>query len=97
MNYSFHPEALEEYLDAVSYYADISPRLAWSFVKAIEAGIDDIVRYPKAWQSLEEDIRRHLIKRFPFGIYYCIEANGILIYAIMHMSRHPDYWKSRLD
>ena len=61
------------------------------------AGIEDILRHPEARQSVEEDIRRHLIKRFPVGIYYCIEGNSILIYAIMHMSRHPDYWKSRLD
>ena len=94
MNYSFHPEAVEEYLDAVSYYADINPQLARSF---IEAGIEDILHLPEAWQSVEEEIRRHLIKRFPFGIYYCIEDNSIFIYAIMHMSRHPDYWKSRLD
>ena len=97
MNYSFHPEAIEEYLDAVSYDAHINPRLARSFIKAVEAGIKDILNYPEAWQSVEEDIRRHLIKRFPFGIYYCIERTSILIYAIMHMSRHPDYWKSRID
>jgi len=95
MYYSFHPDALKEYLDAVCYYADVSPRLGRAFVKAIEAGIDDILRHPQAWQCVEDDIRRHLIKRFPFGIYYCTEGNEIFIYAIMHMSRHPDYWKSR--
>ena len=96
MNYSFHPEAVQEYLAAVSYYAELNPRLAASFIKAVEGGIEDILRHPEAWRSVEEDIRRHLIKRFPFGIYYCIEESRIFIYAIMHMSRHPDYWKSRL-
>jgi toxin ParE1/3/4 len=97
MNFSFHPEAIEEYLDAASYYADINSRLATSFIKAIETGIEDILQHPEAWQSVEEDIRRHLIKRFPFGIYYSLKDNSIFIYAIMHMSRHPDYWKSRID
>jgi len=97
MNYSFHPEAIDEYLDAVSYYAHINLRLARSFTEAVEAGIENILHHPEAWQSVEGDIRRHIIKRFPFGIYYCIEGNSILIYAIMHMSRHPDYWKSRID
>ena len=68
MNYSFHPEAIEEYLDAVSYYADINPQLAKSFIKVVETGIEDIVRHPEAWQSVEEDIRRHIVKRFPFSI-----------------------------
>ena len=97
MNYSFHPEALEDYLDAVSYYAHINPRLAKSFIEVVEAGIEDILRQPEAWHIVEEDIRRHLIKRFPFGIYYCIEGDSIFIYAVMHMSRHPDYWKSRIE
>jgi toxin ParE1/3/4 len=96
VKYSFHPEALQEYITAVSYYADTSPRLAESFIKAIETGIESILTYPEAWQIVEEDVRRHLINRFPFGIYYSIESDVIMIYAVMHMSRHPDYWMSRL-
>ncbi len=95
MKYSFHPEALEEYLNAVSYYADISHRLAESFIKAIETGIENIITSPEAWQIVEEEVRRHLIYRFPFGIYFCIEDDRVFIYAIMHLSRHPDYWKGR--
>ena len=96
MKYSFHPEALKEYISAVSYYTDISPRLAESFIKAIETGIESILTYPEAWQIVEEDVHRHLINRFPLGIYYCIEGEFIMIYAVMHMSRHPDYWMTRL-
>jgi len=95
MKYIFHPEALEEYLSAISYYSEINPRLAESFIKAIETGVKNITMFPEAWSIVEEDIRRHLISRFPFGIYYCIEGNCISIYAVMHMSRHPDYWKKR--
>jgi hypothetical protein len=43
MKHSFHPEALEEYLGTVSYYAVISPRLAESFIGAIESGMDEIL------------------------------------------------------
>ena len=96
MKHSFHPEALEEYLGAIAYYADINPRLAESFINAFESGIEEILTYPEAWQIVEEDVRRYLIKRFPFGIYYCIETDRVMIYAVMHMSRDPKYWKDRL-
>ena len=96
MRYSFHPEALEEYLNAVSYYAKISTQLAESFIKSVESGINNICEHPKTWLIVEDDVRRCLINRFPFGIYYCIEDNIIVIYAVMHMSRHPDYWKKRI-
>lgn len=96
MKHSLHPEALEEYLGAVAYYAKIRPRLAESFVNAIESGIEEILTYPSAWQIVEDNVRRYLIKRFPFGIYYCIETDHIMIYAVMHMSRKPHFWKDRL-
>jgi toxin ParE1/3/4 len=71
--------------------------LAESFIHAVETGIESILAHPEAWQIVEKDVRRHLINRFPFGIYYCIEGDRILIYALMHMSRHPGYWKGRIS
>ena len=96
MRYIFHPEALEDYEDAVEYYAEISPDLANAFINSIENGIKRILSHPEGWQAVEEDVRRHLTKRFPFGIYYTIEGDYISIVAVMHMSRRPGYWKHRL-
>lgn len=96
MRYAFHPGALEEYIGAISYYDDINPQLSGAFVSAIEAGIDNILTHPEAWQMIEDGVRRHLVKRFPYGIYYCVEDDCIMIYAVMHLSRHPDYWKDRI-
>jgi len=96
MKHFFHPAAFEEYVSAAGYYTAINPHLAESFIRAVESAIKDILKYPEAWQTIEDDVRRRLVRRFPFGIYYCIEGDAIMIYAIMHMSRHPDYWKGRL-
>jgi plasmid stabilization system protein ParE len=96
MRYIFHPEALQEYEEAVLYYSEISKDLAVAFIKCVENGIKKILEYPDAWQIVEEDIRRHLIKRFPFGIYYSIEREYIMIISVMHMNRKPGYWISRI-
>lgn len=97
MNYHFHPEALHEYTEATQYYAEISTSLATGFVSQVENGINQILLYPQAWHPIEEDVRRYLIKRFPFGIYYTIEENeSIIIQAVMHLSRKPGYWKARI-
>lgn len=97
MNYYFHPEALHEYAEATQHYAEISPSLAGAFVAQIENGISQLLLHPQAWSPVEEDVRRYLIKRFPFGIYYTVEENNsIIIQAIMHLSRKPDYWKTRI-
>lgn len=41
--YTFHPEALEEYLDAARYYAGCQPGLEQRFIAAVESGIHRIV------------------------------------------------------
>jgi plasmid stabilization system protein ParE len=97
MNYRFHPAALHEYAEATQYYFKISNALATGFVSQVESGINQILLHPRARQLVEEDIRRYLINRFPFGIYYTIEEdNYVVIWAIMHLSRKPRYWKDRL-
>ena len=96
MKYYFHPDALQEYSEVAQYYSGISPSLASAFVTQIENGINQILLYPQAWQPIETDVRRCLIKRFPFGIYNTVEDdNSIVIQAVMHLSRKPGYWKAR--
>lgn len=97
MKYSFHPEALQEYKNTAKYYLKISSKLAKAFINEIEKSIDQIINIPETSPIIHEDIRRFFLHRFPFGIYYSIEKNNtILIIAIMHMSRKPGYWKTRL-
>jgi len=72
MNYYFHPEALQEYAEAAQYYSEISTSLASAFVTQVEYGINQILLCPQAWQPIETDVRRCLVKRFPFGIYYTV-------------------------
>jgi len=89
MKFCFHPEAEKEYADAIRYYLAIDARVAKDFIGEIEYSMTAIRRNPMAWRLVDADIRRYLVHRFPFGIYYTF-GNGV-----MHLSRKPDYWKSR--
>jgi len=44
---------------------------------------------------LDGDVRRSLVKRFPYGVLYSKENNGILILAVMNLHREPGYWETR--
>ena len=96
MRWEFHPEALAEYEEAAQFYAEREPGLERGFVRAIEGAIQNIVETPARWRLLEEDVRRCLTRVFPYGILYTIEADHILIVAVMHCSREPGYWKHRI-
>jgi hypothetical protein len=95
MNFFFHPEAEEEFNQAIDYYEEIEPGLGYDFALEVYASIHRSVEYPKAWSHLEGDIRRSLVRRFPYGILYSEEPDGIAVVAVMNLHRNPGYWKKR--
>ena len=98
--YGFHPEARLEYAEAAQYYSREAPLgAAEAFATAVECAVDGILAAPTRWRTVEEPaIRRYVFRRFPFVLYYRWEAdrNHVTIYAIMHCSREPGYWKRRI-
>jgi len=95
MSFSFHPEAEGEFNNAIDYYEDIEPGLGYDFALEVYSTIQRSIEFPKAWAILEGDIRRSLVSRFPYGVLYSEEPNGIYIVAVMDLHRKPNYWKSR--
>ena len=96
MNYAFHPDAESEFIDAIDYYENCRKELGFEFAIEVFSAIERACSYPKSWQIIEEEIRRSLVNRFPFGILYSIEKSGILVIAVMHLHQKPDYWKKRI-
>lgn len=95
MSFSFHPEAEEEFNRAIEYYEDIEPGLGYDFSLEVYSTIQRSVEFPKAWAVLEGEIRRSLVRRFPYGVLYSEEQDEIFIVAVMNLHRNPDYWKHR--
>jgi len=95
MRYVFHPEALNEYAEAVQYYTEQRIELAQAFINAIEDTVYRIRESPIRYAVIDEDVRRCMARRFPYGVLYTVEQDYILILAVMHCSREPGYWKSR--
>jgi toxin ParE1/3/4 len=95
MRYVFHPEALNEYAETVRYYKERRVEVAQEFINAIEDTVYRIKESPTRYAVIDDDVRRCMARRFPYGILYTIEPNYILILAVMHCSQKPGYWKSR--
>ena len=97
MRYSFHPEALNEYSEAVRYYAGQKIEIAQAFIDSVENAIYRLRNSPDRYPVLDEDIRRCLTHKFLYGILYTIESDFILILAVMHCKKKPGYWKTRQE
>lgn len=97
MKYAFHPEAETEFLQAIEYYEGCEIGLGYDFAVETYAAIERTAAHPKAWPIIEENIRRSLVRRFPYGILYAEESERLFILAVMHLHRDPDYWKHRIE
>lgn len=95
MKYVFHPEALTEYAEAVQYYTEQRVEIAQAFIDAVEDTVYRVRDSPTRYIVIDEDIRRCITRKFPYGIIYTIEQDYLLILAVMHCNREPGYWKSR--
>ena len=92
---NFHSAARKELFDTAEFYEEQVIGLGDDFIDEVEKVLEIIESYPKAGTKITKSERRFLISRFPFGVIYSVEANQIIIFAIMDLRRKPGYWKSR--
>jgi toxin ParE1/3/4 len=93
----YHPDAEAELIEAASYYEQQVPTLGAQFLDATDGAVTIVLSAPERWRPIEADMRRFLMVRFPFAIYYRVFPDHVRILAFKHHSRHPDYWRSRLS
>jgi toxin ParE1/3/4 len=96
MRIAYHPHAEGELVESARYYETQVPSLGGAFLDAIEGAVQVLQADPLRWRILEADVRRYLLPRFPFAIYYRVLPDHIRILALKHHSRHPDYWRYRI-
>ena len=85
-----------ELKEAIAYYESAQPGLGAAFHAEVTAAIHLIESHPLAWTPLSPRTRRCGIHRFPFGLFYQVRPDEILIVSVMDLRRDPGHWKERL-
>lgn len=88
--------AKNEMAETAIYYETQAESLGVNFLDLIEAAVANISRQPKAWPEIDNGIRKHVLRRYPFSILYRIDKEEIIIVAVMHHKQRPRYWIDRL-
>jgi len=96
MKIDFLSPATAEFKDTIAHYNLQSEGLGFEFAAEVKRTLERIVQYPEAWSPLSKRTRRCRTNRFPYGVIYQIRGEIILVVAIMHLSRAPRMWESRL-
>ncbi len=96
MRYEFHPEAELELTEAALRYESIVPNLGRHFASEVERVIDILLGHPEAGARVDNELRHFVLRRFPFSVVYAASVDLLLILAIAHGSREPEYWRPRV-
>jgi toxin ParE1/3/4 len=89
------PDAQADIVEAFDWYEQRRMRLGEEFLAYVEAGLAQIKYVPLRSSIIYKQVRRYLIQRFPYGIYYVVESDQIVVLAVMHASRDPQRWRER--
>lgn len=89
------PEAENDIEDAAFWYESQIDGLGHDFVSIISEAFEKLSRQPLAYPVVYRETRRILINRFPFGVYFKIDNDKVIVIAVMHSSRDPRRWKER--
>jgi hypothetical protein len=89
--------ARRELREAVRYYNAQRVHLGEEFRDEVWETIQRIKNFPVAWHPLSVSIRRCQMNRFPYGLIYEPSGDEIVIIAVAHLHRTPEYWRSRTD
>jgi len=89
------PEAESDIKDAYEWYEAQRKGLGEGFLLCIEEALSRASRNPEIYSVVYKQVRRVLIHRFPFGVFFIEGEESISVLAVLHARRNPKTWKGR--
>ncbi len=91
----FTAEAEADVEEAFEWYEAQRPGLGAAFRRALDIAVAAVENHAEAYAVIHRSTRRVLLPRFPYGLYYRVLEQNIVVVACMHAKRHPRTWRSR--
>jgi plasmid stabilization system protein ParE len=89
------PEAEQDIEEAAAWYEQQRLGLGHEFLDEVLRVFEKLSGQPALYPEVHRETRRALTRRFPFGVYYRLQGQCIVVVAVMHGSRNPRRWKQR--
>lgn len=81
--------------EATRWYEGKQNGLGAKFILELDALYERIARAPQQFPEIERGIRRALLHRFPYAVYFIAGDDELVILAVLHQHRQPDAWRAR--
>lgn len=97
MKVHFLVQAEKELEQAADWYSQQAIGLDVEFLGEFDAAVNLVKAFPNLFQEILPNVRRALLNRFPYGVFYRVERGQILILAVAHLKKKPLYWTARVQ
>jgi plasmid stabilization system protein ParE len=87
--------ALREIGEAQEWYELQSSGLGEELLAAMELQLKRLAQAPLLYAEVIPNVRRALLPRFPYGLFYAVRGDLIHVLAVLHNVRHPKRWPTR--
>lgn len=88
-------EARAEFDAAYDWYEEQRPRLGVRFADRVQSVFDRICEMPESHATVFGDVRKALVRPFPYSIFYRVRPGRVVVIAVFHSKRDPKAWQSR--
>jgi plasmid stabilization system protein ParE len=89
-------ETREEIDSAFEWYFKRSPKAADAFLTEVETSLQQIASQPHLYPIFTKNIRKRVMKGFPYSVVFREDAGAILVLAVAHAKRRFGYWRGRI-
>ena len=91
----FTQAAREELIGAQDWYEREATGLGRRFRQAIDTLIGRMSDNPRQFPTVFKNVRRALLRRFPYSLFFVVEDDALIVIACFHASRDPSHWQKR--
>ena len=95
MNVRLTPEAEADLGEIFAWYSERGTDLGLDFVSAFTDVLGQIGQFPRSAPEVHQGIRRVLMHRFPYCVFYFLESDAPVVLGCFHASRDPRVWRIR--
>ena len=92
----FAPEAAADVAAGFRWYEEQRRGLGSQFLDCVLVCLERVRRSPELHERVRGDLRRALVRRFPYAVFYELVGPTVTVYGIVHTAREPAKWQSRL-
>jgi len=89
------PVVEREVQGAYEWYEREREGLGEEFLQTVDRSLDIIAEHPDIFPFVHRDIRRAVLKRFPYSVLYRVKSSHIVLVGCFHSKRDPTAWRGR--